>query len=929
MINGQRWSSPAEPEIGLGLILDVGERTVRVLFPATGDTRQYARSSAPLRRAVFRPGDMIRGQDTPPFTIDHVVEAHGLVTYHGEGHVVPEANLHDATSFTTPPDRLRAGEIDDSIAFDIRHDALVARQRLASSPVRGLIGGRMSLLGHQLHIAADVTSRSAPRVLLADEVGLGKTVEAGLIAHRLLRTGRIGRVLILVPEPLVHQWFVEMLRRFNLWFHIFDEERCLSIEAGEEDANPFLDEQWVLCGIDFPVEHATRAVQLVEAEWDLVIVDEAHHLAWSPDEPGADYRLIEALAARTPSLLLLTATPEQLGEQSHFARLRLLDPDRFPSYEAYHKEATTYHDIAAVVARLDAGEPLGEEDHDALAGRLHEAGLVGELDRARGDDALHAAREHLIERLIDCHGPCRVMYRNTRATLAGFPGRAVHLVPLERPERFEAASISDPRVQWLADFLREDPERKVLLIVHEQEVVLRLADALPRLVNAAIGIFHEDLPLVQRDRQAAWFAEPEGAQVLLCSEIGGEGRNFQFAHHLVLFDLPMHPERLEQRIGRLDRIGQTETIRIHVPMLKGSPEAVLARWYREGLQAFSAPLVGGALYEERFRDALHGLLTHLDETGDIDEKRLAALVEDTLAFHSTVQHDLETGRDRLLERGSYRPARAAAIIDAITAEEEAHSVETFLLSLFDLFGVKADDMTDDTWQLIPDDLYVDTFPGLPREGMIVTMERDVAVVRDNIEFVSWDHPLVEGGFELLLGSEKGNAAFSVWETEGPRDLLLEALHVIECPAPNRLHIGRFLPPTLVRTVVSLREGDITEDLPAATLRAVILDGQPTRILDGSDVVQRVLPNLLETTRERAEAALQPTADAARKRAHESLTEEYDRLLALREINDHVRPEEIAHIAGEREAIDEAIASSRLRLDALRLIWKGPVPDLTV
>ena len=98
---------------------------------------------------------------------------------------------------------------------------------------------------------------------------------------------------------------------------------------------------------------------------------------------------------------------------------------------------------------------------------------------------------------------------------------------------------------------------------------------------------------MERDRQAAWFAEAEGAQVLLCSEIGGEGRNFQFAHHLVLFDLPLHPDILEQRIGRLDRIGQRERIQIHVPYIEDTPEEVCLRWYADGLESFTEPWNAG------------------------------------------------------------------------------------------------------------------------------------------------------------------------------------------------------------------------------------------------------------------------------------------------------------------------------------------------
>src|SRR6185369_1314529 len=170
---------------------------------------------------------------------------------------------------------------DDLAAFDLRVEALERRCRLRKSPVRGFVGGRVDLIPHQMFIAGEVASRLVPRVLLADEVGLGKTIEAGLILHRLHLTGRAERVLILVPEPLVHQWFVELLRRFQLSFSLYDEERCEAIEYGDPECNPFLDSQWVLASIGFLTSNEQRAAQAREAGWDVLVVDEAHHLEWS------------------------------------------------------------------------------------------------------------------------------------------------------------------------------------------------------------------------------------------------------------------------------------------------------------------------------------------------------------------------------------------------------------------------------------------------------------------------------------------------------------------------------------------------------------------------------------------------------------------------------------------------------------------------
>ncbi|EVU14532.1 DEAD/DEAH box helicase family protein, partial [Vibrio parahaemolyticus V-223/04] len=192
------------------------------------------------------------------------------------------------------------------------------------SPMRGLCGMRAGLIPHQLYIAHEVGRRHAPRVLLADEVGLGKTIEAGMIIHQQVLSGRAERILIVVPETLQHQWLVEMMRRFNLHFSIFDEERC--IEAFADAENPFDTQQYVLCSLDFLRKSRKRFEQALEGEWDLLVVDEAHHLEWSQDKPSREYQVVEGLAERTPGVLLLTATPEQLGRESHFARLRLLDP---------------------------------------------------------------------------------------------------------------------------------------------------------------------------------------------------------------------------------------------------------------------------------------------------------------------------------------------------------------------------------------------------------------------------------------------------------------------------------------------------------------------------------------------------------------------------------------------------------------------------
>src|SRR5262245_21396151 len=305
IIPGQRWVSDSEAELGLGIILKVEFGRLEVFFPAAKERRQYATESAPLRRVRFQEGDRIKTHEGTELHVDKVESEAGLLVYHAGTTEVPEAQLSDTISFSKPEDRLFAAQIDELATFDLRVESLHRRSRNRQTPARGFVGGRVDLIPHQMYIAGEVASRLVPRVLLADEVGLGKTIEAGLILHRLHLTGRVERILILVPEPLIHQWFVEMLRRFNLLFSLFDEERCVAIEGVEAAVNPFLDSQLIICSTAFLVDHPERAAQVREAKWDLLVVDEAHHLTWSPDAPSPQYALVETLAKETRGLLLL------------------------------------------------------------------------------------------------------------------------------------------------------------------------------------------------------------------------------------------------------------------------------------------------------------------------------------------------------------------------------------------------------------------------------------------------------------------------------------------------------------------------------------------------------------------------------------------------------------------------------------------------
>lgn len=900
---GQRWVSNSEPELGLGIILSGGDGRVEIVFPAAGENRCYALESAPLRRVKFLPGDRIKTHEGVEMTVENVREVAGLRTYLTDAGEVAEAELADSMTFSKPEERLFGGKLDDPGDFDLRGEALARRAEMRRSPARGLAGARVDLIPHQLFIADEVANRLRPRVLLADEVGLGKTIEACLILHRLLLTGRAARVLILLPEALVHQWFVELLRRFQLSFDIIDEERCEAIEGGDPEANPFLERQWVLASMDFLANDERRATQAVEAGWDLLVVDEAHHLEWSPGQPGAAYEVVRTLAGQTEGLLLLTATPQQLGPEGHFARLQLLDPERYGDLEAYREETRHYEEVAGLVEAL-AGDGKVDGRLEALvAGRGR---LVAAVQDFRDDKP--GARGVLVQDLLDSCGVGRVMFRNTRERLGGFPEREPLLVPLAGKNEIAV------KVAWLIGLLETLPSaEKVLVIARTRELAERIMEVMRDATGSEIALFHEELTLLQRDRNAAFFAEEDGARVLLCSEIGSEGRNFQFARHLVLFDLPEDIDLLEQRIGRLDRIGQRGTIRIHVPYLKGGAEEVRVRWVEEGMDAFRASPHGAAEIQREVAPLLAKALKKPAETD--------ALIAATKECRARISERLARGQDRLLERSSHRPERSARMVKAIQAWDGDAAFEDFLLRLFEHSGLHIEELGRRRYFLLPGNLKSDAFPSLPNEGITVTLDRQRALEREHESFLTWDHPMVRAALDLLLGSESGNATFGLWEAPGGKRMLLEAWLVVECVAPAHLHVERFLPQTPLRIAVDHTGGDQTED--AALASAKLRRGDPAGLLRNEAVKRKVLPLMLEQTRELSAAKSRAIVRDALEAMHAEMDDEIARLKDLAEVNDHVRPDEITAMEARQKELASAINGARVRIDAVRLIWRAP------
>ncbi|PIE24268.1 MAG: RNA polymerase-associated protein RapA [Neptuniibacter caesariensis] len=944
---GQRWYSYTEAELGLGVVTELMNRRVTILFPATGEERTYAQNNAPLSRIIYPVGDQISDDEGLAMTITEHEESRGCIIYigldkDGSEQVIHEAALASSVHFSKPYERLFAGQIDKLRDYELRQETVNFQHRHKNSPVYGLMGPRVQCLPHQFYIAAEVGKRSAPRVLLADEVGLGKTIEAGLILHQQLILGLSKRVLIVVPDSLIHQWLVEMLRRFNLLFTILDKGRC-----SEFAGNPFESAQLVLTPLSLLTSDEKPLEQAKAAGWDLLIVDEAHHLGWSEAGASHAYTAIEQLAKNVAGLLLLTATPEQLGIESHFARLRLLDPDRYYDLEKFVQEEQEFKCVNQLIETLQQPEQwqaaLSDHSFTQLLHKYLGDQIADELAQHLGDgpEGQTALINRTVSDLLDQHGTGRVLFRNTRDSVQGFPSRELFSYPLAMPEAYRerisganmeqrlhpetlinngegpAWLLEDNRAEWLIHWMESHQQDKVLIVCAHAQTAIVLEKQLRLFEGKRTALFHEGMSLLERDRAAAYFASSEeGAQLLICSEIGSEGRNFQFAHHMVMFDLPLNPDLLEQRIGRLDRIGQLKDVKIHVPYFVDSAQSVLLRWYAEGLGAFSQVCPTGQAMLQRFATELHHCMESPHDQTAVDN-----LIADTAQAQSELLAELQEGRDRLLELNSCQPEKAEELLESLEGDSNSSQLASYMGRIFDHFGVEQETTGLAGLVLHPGDHMLSAhFPGLPEDGITATFQRSEALSREDMQFLSWEHPMVLAAMEMMLEGSYGSSTLCTMKLLPLKagSLLVEAIFRLHCISDARLNLQRHLPEAYIRKVLDSNGNDLT---------AIITEQHFTSL--GKRVGKSTAYNLVKHARDQIselvtqmekqvvvfEAELLSTA---RDSVLDEYTVEKDRLSALAKVNPNIRQEEIDALAQQEAVLLDALEGASLKMDAIRV-----------
>ncbi|MBL4659564.1 MAG: RNA polymerase-associated protein RapA [Alcanivoracaceae bacterium] len=942
-IKGQRFISQTEQELGLGRVEETNHRMVKLIFDAANESRIYAKDNAPISRILFEVGDKIPARAGWNLKIETIQQLNGLAIYqgiddNGDDVLLPETEVADSIKLDRPAERMFSGHLDSNKWFNLRQLAITKRNELQQNPLYGLLGCRTSLLKHQLYITQSVAKRFAPRVLLADEVGLGKTIEAGLIIHQQLLKNRSKRILVIVPESLTHQWMVEMLRRFNLHFSVYNEELCHGIEESSRYETPFESSQLAIIPLQYLLKNHTRAQQVLQTQWDLLVVDEAHHLQWSKNEVSEEYSLIEGLANKIKGVLLLTATPEQLGKESHFARLRLLDASRFNSFSNFLEQEQNYQSIVNAIDVLRSEKNMtktGAKNTAKMFSLEKDLELIQGLfeDNYENDEKL-AIKQQLTEQLLDQHGTGRLLFRNTRSAVKGFPKRKVHKDSLENPyddateqelqlqltpeliKNFDNWTKIDPRIPWLVEKITNYDSKKILLIAASKKTVLDIAESLRVKQGIHAAVFHEDLSLIERDKAAAWFADQEkGTQILLCSEIGSEGRNFQFSHHVIFFDLPFNPDLLEQRIGRLDRIGQENTIHIHVPYLKGTASEKLFKWFHQGLNVFAKTCP--AAYSI-FNQQKSQLIEYIGK--EVSEEDFASFIETTQELTQEANQKFQKGRDRLLEYNSCRPFVADKIMQDAEMQDDT-SCQRFMHRMFDRYGVDYEELRRNVELIKPGESQHSHFPGLIEDGMSITFDRDTALSNENLHYITWEHPMVVEAIEMIASGEKGNASLIALQNTGlpPSTVMIESLLNLHAPADASLQLSRYIPADSIRLIADEKLMDRTK---ALTIQFIHNNHSSVPLNVALQVIKMKvaeMKKIITAIENKAERILPELIKQAQELAEKELDGEIIRLQNLSKINDNIRCEEIEHLQTQKQLTLKALSEAKIQMNAVRVL----------
>ena len=856
-----------------GIITDIDDRVVRVRWDDKGLPPQFASKEPPLRRVEVM-GAVQRRSTGETLIAQAPVQVSPptwqCLSFNNSGVParvnVPEADLrpmpiHDPVErfqqdLIGPLKQYRLQEVTRWYRFQHQHNDLVSLGNVL-----------VDIKPHQVSVVHRVVTHYPHRFLLCDEVGLGKTIEAGMVLKELRTKGGAQRVLIIVPAGLVRQWQFEMKSKFNESFSVLATSTVRYLEQQDRTSNPFARFDSVLCSASWITQKKWAAL-CAEVDWDLVIVDEAHHArsrrAGNKVTTTRLYQLVRELAAHEHlahrGMLFLTATPLQLSAHELYSLVELLDPALFPSEEAFAKHCDALPGLNRLAERLQRHEfPLADEKPDATAAQVSQwLDLDEETIQHRlfsGEEGRQALANELAER----HLLSQVLIRNRKAVVGGFMPRVanrweVELTAEERAallaieayvqdgfrrsdrindnavgfvmvtfQKLMASSIAAIKaslrkrreslsevtrarrslndamleesleddnnagdivglpgpageasdelrlldqamealervkhdskarvlIERLSDLFANHSEDKVIVFTEFRETQRHLE---AELANRGwdVHLFHGQMKPAEKDRAVERFRNDAGPQILISTQAGGEGRNFQFCHLLVNYDLPWNPMKIEQRIGRVDRIGQQHVVSIFNLWVKDTIEARILDVLEKRIKIFEEtvggldPILGGT--ENDIREIMR----------TSDAKRKAALKELERRLEGQVRQAREAEvklGDFIMDTKSYRRELAERIAGQPSPINNG-DLERFIGQLLADAGTYIKQI-DDVYTLIFRGEILDAhkvqFVNGPKRKAV--FRPDQRPDSEEIEFMAFGHPIIEAIVEQVLSQD--------------------------------------------------------------------------------------------------------------------------------------------------------------------------------
>ncbi|MBL0427959.1 SNF2-related protein [Ramlibacter alkalitolerans] len=956
----------------------------------------------------------------------------------------------------TPLTRLTSLQGDSLPNFRAREGLLAAFQQVdrESANISALAASRVALLPHQAFVIGTVIDDPLWRYILADEVGLGKTIEAGAIAHQLLSENPDARVLVLCPGPLSRQWLCEMHLSFGgRAFRLLDlhDSSKVSLKA------------WPLVISSLKVAARDYRARILGTQWDMVIVDEAHQLLWN----DGHYGLVEQLASAAPRLLLLSAVPARERDTELMRLLRMIEPERYcegsPVVDQfstlYAAQSTIGRRLRIVSRQLDDSEDV---DHEQLQNDVHrllsidvlrEDADLRNLERLAQATQETAGRllcyRQLVDEVVSRYRISRRILKNRRARLVD--AELLHGVPraliteIYEPSALEARiaaealdllsslassssldalqvlfrkvaqSLCDPvGLYEIANALvagdggtkvdmrifdanaafdydeqdavlggcadvfapELDPSRltrwvsllRAAIEVPEQARIMALKACLRRLLaegsrkllvfagtfgaaeyvaesltadfgNEAVASFRHDLHDDEKEKQVARFKRDAQCCILVSDESGGEGRNFQFADVLVHFDLPWSVSAMEQRIGRLDRIGRDRPVRSFVICPAGGLEEAWLHCLDQGFGVFTRSISG-------LEFMLHATERLAVKTAV--EGGPAALADMIPGIREASERERATDdAEALTDAASFRRTSLYLRATESRADEMLEkSVPSYLRAIGR--GDAARRVTDDKdpnlriWRLRPEEVTDYKLVGLERQGEIPlkdchgTFSRSVARDRPDLDFFGIGHPVVDALAVAIRQHIRGRSLMVRIETDTvtPGLILLSAWRVVRFTSEGTESLTeralRLVRGRVVWGAVDLETGEEFDAAIASRLaaelsseEAVTHDMARDQVIELVSPVQRSWSATLNALMARAAAK---ALEAYKARYGEADASFCEQLLTEAKAVARTRLDEGDEYAQAVSATLDAIQRAVLESDVLCLLKVDPLPQ---